>query len=88
MAIQATANTNVVDEPSIPWNVPPRVSVNVDGPEGYSDYVWRLDGKVLGTRATLHHTFPEAGDYSLVCEASSPEPLDRYRKITYAVRVR
>jgi hypothetical protein len=80
-------HTEVREEAAIPWEVPVRQQVYVAAPEGFEDYLWRLDGERIASASTLTYIFEKAGSYTLECIASSPEPDPKYRKITYVVAV-
>ncbi len=85
---ETKSSTTVIDEPVVPWEVKSRARLFLPGPADFTHYEWRVNGETISRQATLRHSFQEPGNYSLECIASSTEPQERYRKITYNVTVK
>ncbi|GMV99803.1 MAG: hypothetical protein AMXMBFR84_09420 [Candidatus Hydrogenedentota bacterium] len=83
----ASAATQVVPYPAIPWEVPTRAELTFPTIPGYSIVTWTLDGNpVEGPSATRKYVLTK-GTHTLECLARNPDS-DAFRRITYAITVK
>jgi len=85
----AVASTTVTTMPPLAWEVPVNVEVSVDGPEGFTEYLWHVDGELVATGRSFKHTFSKTGQANLECLASEPKagPPGHFIRVVYGVSV-
>lgn len=69
----AEAITRVTEPPALPYTVPRGTSPPFEGPAGYAEYRWEVNGEVMGTQRTFSKQFDQAGEYLVTLRASDPE---------------
>lgn len=78
-------SVDVVSRPVLVRKLIPGKEVSLTGPEGYSQYTWKVDGEVVASGQTLTHLFPADGKHSVEVIAEDPtDPnADAYQQTTY-----
>ncbi len=84
-----SADTQVVMEKVIDWEISVNTTIKAAGPEQFTKYTWRIDGETVSNDDVLEHKFREPGEYLIECLASAPVegPEGGFRHIRYALTV-
>lgn len=88
--VHSTAVTHARDPEPATVHVDEGGAVHLQGPRGFANYTWLVDGVAVSEAADLTHTFERPGDYQVECIASggsSPEST-AFQKVIYRVIVR
>lgn len=82
---EASARTTVVEELPLKWEVRRDAPFRLEGPEGYTHYVWNVDGEEKGRDRVFRYSFGTPGQYTIECTASGPAdgPPSGFRRIRY-----
>lgn len=67
-----TDTTTVRPQPAMAWTIPSNTEVKLQGPDGYDNYAWLVNGNLVSTDKNLDFRIKEPGDYLLEVIATEP----------------
>lgn len=81
--------TSAVAEPAVHKQYAVNTTAKFHAPEGYSHYVWEVNGEKKLAGEMLSHTFEKSGEHVVKVHAHTPSagPAEAFREVTFVITV-